>query len=263
MRCFEQLHSLARKHACDKGLIGPSGRWGANGYVDVYQSYLGPVVDEIQNVCEVGLGVPGENWNALIAHGENVEGGASAKMWADYFPNARIHGLDINPASFLDNDRITTYEVDQSSSESLKKFCDQTSKTEFDVIIDDGSHVADHQQLTLSVLWRKLKPGGFYFIEDLNEGGTGRHGNINALTTREIMVSLSKVGEILSPNAFLDDSFVQEISYLGLHTFPPVLKLSNLPYEFVRALLGRAQKRMHRLEFNPDEPKLVVLRKSK
>src|SRR5262249_13345342 len=43
----------------------------------------------------------------------------------------------------------------------------QTGVT-FDIIIDDGSHASFHQQLTLCTLFKTLKSGGLYFIEDLN-----------------------------------------------------------------------------------------------
>ncbi len=36
----------------------------------------------------------------------------------------------------------------------------------FDVIIDDGSHVTEHQILTAECLLPRLNPGGVYVIED-------------------------------------------------------------------------------------------------
>ena len=37
----------------------------------------------------------------------------------------------------------------------------------FDIIIDDGSHWDECQQKTLQNLWKFVKPGGFYIIEDV------------------------------------------------------------------------------------------------
>jgi ribonuclease BN (tRNA processing enzyme) len=37
----------------------------------------------------------------------------------------------------------------------------------FDVIIDDGSHQSQHQQVTFEHLWPALKSGGVYVIEDV------------------------------------------------------------------------------------------------
>jgi hypothetical protein len=41
MSRFEQLFEIAACYACDKCLRGPSQKWTANNYVDLYQAYLG------------------------------------------------------------------------------------------------------------------------------------------------------------------------------------------------------------------------------
>ena len=35
------------------------------------------------------------------------------------------------------------------------------------IIIDDGSHRLPHQSLTFNVLWPRVKPGGLYIVEDI------------------------------------------------------------------------------------------------
>ena len=37
-----------------------------------------------------------------------------------------------------------------------------------DIIIDDGSHIEEHQIFTFGVLFPKLKPGGVYIVEDIS-----------------------------------------------------------------------------------------------
>ena len=47
------------------------------------------------------------------------------------------------------------------------------------MIVDDGSHVPEHQQATLEGLWSALKPGGVYIIEVhsvLPSAGVGMEG---------------------------------------------------------------------------------------
>ena len=50
---------------------------------------------------------------------------------------------------------------------------------DWDIIIDDGSHINSHQIETFKILFPKLKIGGYYFIEDvqtsyyLSDGGDG------------------------------------------------------------------------------------------
>lgn len=38
---------------------------------------------------------------------------------------------------------------------------------DFDIIIDDGGHTMNQQKTSLQHLWKALKPGGYYFCEDL------------------------------------------------------------------------------------------------
>lgn len=38
---------------------------------------------------------------------------------------------------------------------------------DFDIIIDDGGHSMNQQQTSLQHLWKGIKPGGYYFCEDL------------------------------------------------------------------------------------------------
>src|SRR5262245_28421116 len=159
------LTELANKHGTDKGTVGPSETWQVHNYTDIYAAYLHHLRDEPINLLEVGLGVPGDDeWQVGIVHGRNA-GGASVKMWYDYFPKATIYGIDIHPGSFLENDRTKIFQLDQGSYSQLTEFAADLG-VEFDVIIDDGSHRADHQQVTFSALFPSLKPGGLYFIED-------------------------------------------------------------------------------------------------
>ena len=39
----------------------------------------------------------------------------------------------------------------------------------FDIVLDDGSHDADHMIATFSHAWQLLRPGGVYFIEDITK----------------------------------------------------------------------------------------------
>jgi hypothetical protein len=55
--------------------------------------------------------------------------------------------------------------VDQGSDEHWDAFLKDDPK--FDIIIDDGSHMMDHQIVTLNRLFRHLNDGGIYVIEDV------------------------------------------------------------------------------------------------
>ena len=145
------LAGLADRYGSDKC---PQRR---HNYTTVYHSLFHDRRNQIHDVLEVGIGFP-----AIM--GERYITGASLFMWRDYFPQANIMGLDINRNTLFGSDRIQCYYADQSDPASFRFLRDH----QFDVIIDDGSHVVGHQILTLKHVFRCLKPGGVYVIEDLN-----------------------------------------------------------------------------------------------
>lgn len=132
-------------HQCDKG----NGYDFSNHYADFYDKWFGEIKEKVTDVCEIG-----------------VLDGASLKCYYDYFPSARILGLDINDKSHYRNDRVSTGILDQSNEQELINFADKHIG-KFDILIDDGSHDIEHQQLTFGKLFKTIKPGGLYIIEDM------------------------------------------------------------------------------------------------
>ena len=55
---------------------------------------------------------------------------------------------------------------DATDPDWLKLFCDK--EDDFDIIIDDGSHVNEDIIKTFVLLFKKIKPGGLYIGEDLH-----------------------------------------------------------------------------------------------
>ena len=105
---------------------------------------------------------------------------------------ATIIGLDIDKDCIKDyGDGIVTEFCDQSNEASLLSIADRHNNT--DIIIDDGSHIFDHQLLSFNVLFPKLKPRGIYVIEDvyLNDKNGGETGKI-FYEMQNIAVSLSR-----------------------------------------------------------------------
>jgi hypothetical protein len=100
-----------------------------------------------------------------------VFNGASLKMYDEYFcGECDIVGIDIDSKKEYDANNIRTVVADQGSRKDLEKFvnaCRQEGRT-FDVIVDDGSHVNAHQQLTLYYLSQLLVEDGVYIVEDLH-----------------------------------------------------------------------------------------------
>jgi hypothetical protein len=117
------------------------------------------------NVFECGIG----SENPLIPFHFKLSGtpGASLRVWRDYFPQANIYGADIDPSTLFQEDRIKTFQFDQTSKESCEILFSRFDNEFFDIMIDDGFHefYAGSNLFMNSI--DKLSPSGWYIIEDI------------------------------------------------------------------------------------------------
>jgi hypothetical protein len=93
-----------------------------------------------------------------------VENKYSLELWLKYFPNAFIYGADINISE--EGERYKIFKADQSNINDLFYISNGITKPLF-LIIDDGSHIPEHQIMTFNFLFEFLLPGGTYIIEDI------------------------------------------------------------------------------------------------
>lgn len=127
----------------DKGFPG---HW----YTEAYDRFLRPWRDQPIRILEIG-----------------IADGGSLLMWLDYFPKATIHGIDIADGARLENARVRTCVADQAKRDQLKRCLDKFGG-QFDLLIDDGGHSMEQQQVSFGFLFPYVLPGGFYSIEDLH-----------------------------------------------------------------------------------------------
>ena len=146
----DRLTELARKYKTDKGPDAVDARRPGHFYTEVYEKFFSPFADEARKVCEIG-----------------IDTGASLKMWRDFFPRAVVYGIDIADDSQLDSDRIRTFVADQADRAQLARFV-AAAGSDFDLILDDGGHSMRQQQVSFGYLFRHVKPGGYYVIEDVH-----------------------------------------------------------------------------------------------
>lgn len=158
---MNSLTELANRYGSDKGTTTLC----AHGYTRVYESLLGPAREQPLRLAEIGLM---HGYRQYEFAGRLAEAGcASLRMWADYLPQATIDGFDLVDFRALAGGRVRIHQGDQGRREDLAAFAEAAGGA-FDVIIDDGSHASQHQQITLATLFPRLAPGGFYLIEDLH-----------------------------------------------------------------------------------------------
>ena len=91
--------------------------------------------------------------------------GASLRVWRRFFSQATLVGVDINPnCKQFEGDRTVVRIGSQADPGFLARVATEFPPT---IIIDDGSHRADHILFTFDRLFPILAPGGCYIVEDL------------------------------------------------------------------------------------------------
>ena len=117
-------------------------------------------------------------------------------MWKEYFPNAQIYGVDIQPKAIFADERIKCFMGDELKAETWEKVIDQTG-TDIDIFIDDGFHQKEYQIQVAKYLMPILKQDVIYIVEDVE-------------FPDKIRVALSEYNCVLvkSPRKFHDDNLI-------------------------------------------------------
>jgi predicted O-methyltransferase YrrM len=95
-----------------------------------------------------------------------IDTGRGLRMWAEYFPEAEIYGLDVQTNLLINEGRIKSLYCDLSSVVSIQTAAEQVGDS-CDLIFDDGSHDPQHQIQAAEILMPFLSPSGLYIIEDV------------------------------------------------------------------------------------------------
>ena len=123
----------------------------AHGYAKIYEKYLKDNKDGISNIIELG----------------SFYGNASAAFFF-YFKNAQIYSADINPDMYLySSKRLENFFTDTSSRSSIEKNI-LNKNIKFDLIIEDASHMLKDQIISLFILFKTLKSGGLFIVEEID-----------------------------------------------------------------------------------------------
>jgi hypothetical protein len=118
--------------------------------VEIYETLFSPFKHKNLRILEIG-----------------VFQGNSMRLWEAYFPTAQIFGVDIESKSHYDSRRVKTLVADQGKRDDLARVLTATGR-DFDLILDDGGHRMDQQQISFGTLFPTLKSRGLYIIEDIH-----------------------------------------------------------------------------------------------
>lgn len=127
-----------------------------HGYAPIYDKLLSKWRNEPISLLEIGVCM------------EGTFGGQSVGMWEAYFEKAQIYTFDIVDMSRLKNDRVDFFRGDQSKRTDFENMMKSFNVPFFDFILEDGSHVYEHQMISIGSLFKSVKPGGYYILEDIS-----------------------------------------------------------------------------------------------
>lgn len=149
--------------------------WGDKGNVHSYiDHYYSKAFEEFRSTATTVLEI-------------GVKGGHSLNMWKQYFERAHIIGVDN-----INRDTICpTCEVIIGDATIPETF---TNVPKLDIIIDDGSHLIEHQLASFNILWDKLKPGGLYVIEDVADLDSTKQQLLDLHQSAEVFDFRDKLG---------------------------------------------------------------------
>jgi len=124
-------------------------------YTEIYENYFSALRNARLNILELG-----------------ILNGGSLKLWADYFPNSQITGIDINQVNIQDKTgRIHAFQGYQQDKRFLDHVRQVVAPDGFNIIIDDASHIGLYTKESFWHLFdNHLVNGGIYIIEDWGTG---------------------------------------------------------------------------------------------
>jgi demethylmacrocin O-methyltransferase len=134
----------------DKGPVG-------HNFTDLYERFMGVWRHDPIRIFEIG-----------------VASGGSIRLWNAYYDKATVFAIDLVDSTQYENARTRTFIADQGNREQLAKAMAHFGG-EFDFILDDGGHGMSLQQISLGFLFKYVKSGGYYVIEDLHTSLTNKY----------------------------------------------------------------------------------------
>lgn len=148
-----------------------------NGYSQIYHTLFAGLRNQPLHLLEIGIGtmIPGVSSSMVGYSLPDYRPGGGLRAWRDFFRQGHIYGVDVQPDTQFQDDRIETYLGNSTKSDEVERLVAHIRERrgrdfQFDIIIDDGSHWEGHQYQTLTNFFPYVRGKGFYVIEDICPG---------------------------------------------------------------------------------------------
>jgi len=145
---MSELKQLFDKHGVDKST--------KHNYHEIYEPKFAPLKNKRINILEIG-----------------IYKGHSLQAWLDYFPYAKVYGIDLfkrvamEDVQVLNEKRCQAIRGDSTNIATTELVKKQWPNVKFDIIIDDGLHQPEANAKTMHNFFPLLKENGMYFVEDV------------------------------------------------------------------------------------------------
>ncbi len=167
--------------------IGVTDKHTRHSYDYFYESLLRHKKETATHILEIGV------------VGVATPGGGELQAFAEYFPNAEIHGIDI--VNFKPTHPNVIFHLGDGYDE---KFLSRFDEIEWDVVLDDGPHTKESQLFTLNYFFDKIKKDGIVMVEDVKQSDT--HWIVNNFTGDKKRLSI--IDRAHTSNTEFNDEYI-------------------------------------------------------
>ena len=200
----KSLDYLFHEYGSDKANIFKPNQHQGHGFSIYYEKKLEKYKNRNINILEIGS-----------------YAGASAAAFTKYLPKSKVYCFDVNISNFkYKSENINVYGIDINNQKkvvkTLNKLFSEQNFTQFDLIIDDGSHNLSDILVSLNFFFKYVKNKGMYIIEDYKHPNYYKYNrNIDHLLVDQIFVNLNDKKSFTS-NIFNDDDQKKLISSIKM-----------------------------------------------
>jgi hypothetical protein len=184
------LSKLFSQHGSDKST--------EHNYEIVYSKIISSLLNGSERLSLLEIGLGSNNTDTPSNMGTQGRPGASLRAWRDLDFRINVVGADIDKRVLFEEERISTFQLDQTSHQSWAEFKRNTDNQFFDLIIDDGLHSPYANLVTVNEALSMLSPNGLIVVEDIHERS----------------IPVWKLAQLLLPNSFESKLYKARRAYI-------------------------------------------------